>query len=158
MSFDSWELIDAAKTLVASEHSSESHCARAISTAYYAMFQHVCCSAAEIFVGGNSNELTRAKLHLMRSIQHKPLEKRLGMAQNRTNVFFQYEIVSFCNVFCTLQKMRHDADYNKFRTFTRNEANLEISRAECAMQEYDTVDKKHRTAFMVWAVIEKPKR
>jgi uncharacterized protein (UPF0332 family) len=156
MAFDSYGLLDVAKSLIEQECPPESHCARSISTIYYALFQHICCSASENIIGGADQYLTRAKSHLMRSISHNAILKRLTNAQN-PNYGFPIEVVDFCNIFCSLQKMRHDADYNKFREFTKEEVEFEEARARCAMEDYDGLARKHKKAFLVWAIIEKPR-
>ena len=61
MAYDSWGLLDASKSLVSETDASNSHVSRAISTAYYAIFQHVCCASADLLVGGGENYLTSAK-------------------------------------------------------------------------------------------------
>lgn len=155
MAFDSWGLLDAARALIAQDDPAPSHCSRSISTTYYAIFQHVCCSASELLIGGPDVELTRAKAHLMRSIPHKVLRKRLGLAQN-AGLDFPSELVSFANTFCTLQKHRHDADYDIGKVFSKADALSHIADADCSMTAYDTVLAKHRKAFIVWAILDRP--
>ena len=155
MAFDSWGLLGAAKALVLKEDAPPSHVARSVSTAYYALFQHVCCAAADLLIGGPDTELTRAEAHLMRSIPHRILKKRLGYAQN-SDFGFPAELVGFANVFCRLQQERHDADYDIAATFTRGDALDHISDAEAAMRNFDKVEEKHRKAFIVWAILDRP--
>lgn len=155
MAFDSWGLLDAARTLVGEDNPTPSHCARAISTTYYAVFQHICCSASALLIGGSDIELTRAKAHLMRSIPHKLLNRRLGRAQN-AGYEFPPGLVLFANTFCTLQKHRHDADYDIGEIFSKADALSHIADADCAMKTYDGVPEKHRKAFIVWAILDRP--
>jgi len=155
MAFDSWSLLDAARTLVAEDDPTPSHCARAISTTYYAIFQHLCCSASDLLIGGPDVELKRAKAHLMRSIPHKVLKKRLGYAQN-SDWGFPSDLVDFANTFCTLQKHRHDADYDVGSAFSKADVLSHIADAHCAMTAYDAESEKHRKAFIVWAILDKP--
>lgn len=157
MAFDSWGLLSAADALVMNEAASESHYARAVSTAYYAIFQHACCSAADLLLGGDDTELTNAKNHITRSISHRSLRARLGLAQKDSNGFDQ-RIVSFSNAFCTLQERRHDADYDVTIPFSRSDALTAIGDARNAMTAYDLVPEKHRKAFVVWAILDKPRR
>lgn len=155
MAFDSAGLIAAAKSLISDPSPSHAHIARSVSTAYYAIFQHTCCATAALLIGGNDGYLTRAKAHLMRSIGHKALNKRMGQAQT-TNLGFPRELKDYANTFCTMQKNRHDADYDTAKSFTKSDALNFITQIECAISEFDAVQKKHRLSFLVWAILDKP--
>ncbi len=157
MAFDSWGLLNAARGLVADEAASNSHCARAISTAYYAIFQHICSSSADLLIGGSDKELTRAKSHMMRSIGHKALMKRLESAQN-ASIGFHESLIGFANSFCILQVTRTHADYDATKPFSRADALTAILNATMWMSAYDQVPEKHRKAFVVWAILDKPRR
>ena len=154
MAYSSYELIAVAEGLINGPSPPNSHIARAISTAYYAIFHHIGHTACELFIGGPDDELRRAKVHLMRSIEHRDLAKRMGTAQG-SGMDFPKELVGFANSFCIMQKHRHDADYDTYREFTRPDAESLIADVRCKMLDFDKVSPKHRKAFLVWALLEK---
>lgn len=157
MASPSRELLLAARHLIDSDPLPAAQVSRAVSTAYYTIFEHVCSAASELLIGGNSEQyLTRAKGHLRRSIGHKALVARCRSAQNE-KYGFPEKIIKFANrLFATYEK-RIKADYDTYSTFTKLEAETIINEVENAIGLFDSTQKKHRIAFIVWAIIEKPK-
>ena len=157
MAFDSWGLLEVADSLISANDPSDSHIARAISTAYYAIFQHVCCAGAELLIGPEDDSMTRAKEHVRRSFGHKALCKRLGMAQNADHDFPE-NLVNFGTAFCQSRKKRESADYDVSKTFSKSDALDMLASVRCAMGGFDAVEEKHRRAFIVWALIDRRER
>jgi len=159
MNCDSSELVQLSEEMISVASPSSARVSRSISTSYYAMFHHVCGAACDLFLGtqDEENQLSRARSHLSRSIDHKILVRRLGLAQN-ADYEFPEPIVSFCNILCTSYKNRITADYDRNRDFSKSDAVKSCLDAKCAMENFDAVEEKHRRAFLMWALIEKPSR
>ena len=159
MNCDSGELLEVCDSLLAHQKTTEAHTGRAVSTAYYAIFHHVCCAAADLLIGGDEKFLTRAKMHLRRSIQHTELKNRMQYAHKAgKDLDFPEQLVKFANVFCELQKDRHQADYDPLVAFSKTDAQAKVEGAKNAIQEFDSVDEKDRRAFLVWMLLERPRQ
>ncbi|MEM6649377.1 MAG: hypothetical protein AAF603_03920 [Pseudomonadota bacterium] len=157
MSLASRDLLQVSQDLLAVKNLTDSHISRAVSTSYYAIFQHVCCAGGDLLTGNaNKNYLKRAKEHLQRSIDHKSLAKRCIEAQN-PKLEFPREIVEFCNALYTAQELRIQADYNTYRRISKIDATTLLGQVKDAMDGFDSLQKKHKIAFLIWALLEKRK-
>lgn len=159
MNCDSDDLLQVCDTLLNADKVTEAHTGRAVSTAYYAVFHHVCCSSANLLIGGDDTFLTRAKTHMRRSIQHTELKGRMQHAHKAgKDLNFPDKLVSFANTFCELQKDRHNADYDPLNQFSKADALAKVEGAKTAIRDFDSVDEKDRRAFLVWMLLERPKK
>lgn len=151
------QLIEVSRHLISVDGSTNAHIDRAVSTAYYAIFEHICCAASDLLIGKiHDDYLTRAKSHLRRSIGHTALAGRCKKAQS-PKYCFPPKIVKFANRLYVMQEKRHLADYDIYKTFTSVEAEELIDEVENALDIFDSTQKKHQIAFLVWAIIDKPK-
>lgn len=160
MRCESRDLLTVANDLLRVDSPSASHANRAVSTAYYALFHHLCCTAADEFIGNGEDVdepyLTRAKDHMIRSVSHKGLVKRMGKVQGQgTGVGFPQGIVDFANTFCDLYQRRIEADYDTFKPFSVPEAQTYVANAENAITEFSAEPKKHQKALLVWTILER---
>lgn len=149
------DLIDADKL----DDVTDAHVRRSISSTYFALFQHICCEASDLFLGVDDGELTRAKEHLRRSISHEQLANRCSKAyelrNNTGDYVFPDAIRNFANGIIQAKEKRHDADYSFRASFTKVDALLAAMEAGALMEDFDELEEKHRKAFMVWALINK---
>lgn len=152
------DLIDANKI----DEVTDAHVRRSISTTYFALFQHICCEASDLFLGTDDSELTRAKEHMRRSISHEQLAKRCSQAyelkDSAGNYVFPDEIRNMANGIVQAKEKRHDADYSFRASFTKVDALLATMEAGALMEDFDGLAKNHRKAFMVWALVNKNRK
>jgi len=151
------ELLDVAQELYEADNVTEAHIRRSISTTYYAIFQYFCNSVSSEFLG-DDEDLSRAKEHLKRSIQHKPLVNRCHIANSnrykKSNLEFPEEVRSFAFAICSAQSQRELADYDTNYQFEKKDAELLHQQVSTAIDDFEKIDAKHRKAFYVWALIE----
>lgn len=150
MSAGSRDLLAVCQTLLDSKNQTDAHKCRAISTAYYALFNHVLDDATELLIGDKHGTLLRAKEHLKRSLSHKDLKLRCKSVSIERD--FPQPLADFSSALVELQAKRHCADYEKNTVFSTSEAIALVSRAKAAMNKYDRVRRKHRVAFCVWVL------
>lgn len=134
---------------------------RAISTAYYAVFHFLIEEATKHIAGVRTSE-ANLRAFIARGISHGGMkavcksvssgswpgvvEQRIGKgkigapAQPLRNV---------AAAFVNLQELRHSADYDPLRRFSRADAIIEVGRAKALMQDWDNVpDGDERTFFL----------
>lgn len=118
---------------------------RAISTAYYAMFQALAENNANMLIGV-SNELRNPPewVRTYRALDHgRARSQVIGSTINQ----FPDTILDFAETFIYLQELRHDADYNPLSVFTRSETTAAISRAAAAVERFIDTAARNRRAF-----------
>jgi uncharacterized protein (UPF0332 family) len=141
------------------EHSpTGSDCNRAVSTAYYAVFDFLCTLIADRLAGEERQASPSSELWIefYRSVDHVALRDALLRQSDLmilTGDLFS-EILSLGSAFNKIQQARHDADYNQGRVFEPAEASqlvYEASRAiEFARSTFD--QKPLRLAYLLQAV------
>jgi uncharacterized protein (UPF0332 family) len=135
------ELIETAKKLLSnsgSKQPSVSDCNRAVSTAYYAVFDCLCSTIADRISGGalETHPMQDDWLRLFRSIDHKKLRDALVSVKGRAVATWSgYADIS--SIFNKLQEAREEADYNHGRLFDHDEASQLLFEAEICIFEVD---------------------
>jgi uncharacterized protein (UPF0332 family) len=103
------------------------HLRRATSTAYYALFHHVCEAAASLFVGRDVAAM-EAYRGFYRAFDHARMRSACeGFTRDRsadTNLRF------FADTFLRLQGLRHLADYDPSVSFTGRDLKALVIEAE----------------------------
>lgn len=124
---------------------------RAISTAYYAVFHTLARNCADQLIGAG-RQSDPAWLQVYRSLEH-------GFAKNAcqqsAKLGFPSDIVSFCNVFVTLQEERHRADYDPQAKYSRAQALLMISDAKQAAAALKRAPRGDRRALAVLVLLKR---
>ena len=126
---------------------------RAVSTTYYAMFDALCRTCADSFVGGKGADRdTDAWLQVYRSVDHGQAKQR---SKNQEGLAaFPTAVRVFAEIFCDLQIQRHEADYNPMARFHRNDVLNLIDIATTALRDFNRVPVKDRRAFAVWIAVK----
>jgi hypothetical protein len=127
---------------------------RAISTAYYALFHHLCFGFSSVVLRPSPMSFTRAWLQAYRYPDHGPAKQRCAAAAKEPT--FPVEVIKFAVAFVRLQGERIDADYNPERIFTAAEASGLVLTAEQAILDFDRVPAEHQRAFLLFVGL-KPK-
>ena len=124
---------------------------RAISSAYYALFQLLVDAASRQLVSGLDN--TRLRHRVARSFRHNEMKNTCkDVAQWRANnppkrfaglldAQPTAEWVRVAEAFVELQQARHNADYNVETKFSRDDVVTLIRTADRAFEAFDALDK-----------------
>ena len=133
---------------------------RAISTAYYALFDALASAAADLFVGSSASARRNpAWVHTYRSLQHgfaKNQCARILAGQNyqqpQNIPILDQRILSFAEAFSTMQESRLDADYNPAGTYYRSLVQILIGSAEQALSGFMKAPRDDRRAFVAFVM------
>jgi uncharacterized protein (UPF0332 family) len=133
---------------------------RAISDAYYALFHMLISEASSLFVRDTrlANRINRAYSHadmdeVSRSFAQGKWPKTFDPVRGSFAVPASLRAVA--QAFADLQQVRHDADYNLARAFTRNEARTAIAQAKQAFRDWqgvrrDDLARVYLACFLNW--------
>ena len=96
---------------------------KALSTAYYALFDALASTAADAFVGSSSTvRKSQLWVQTYRSLDHGAARTQCNRALAGQNApAFNSAILTFADSIVTMQGLRLDADYNPLRTFSRSD-------------------------------------
>lgn len=119
---------------------------RAISTAYYAMFDAFARNGADLLVGVTASIPHKAWTQTYRALDHGAAKQACG--QLRT-LGFPPNLCDCGETFVQLQEARHKADYDPHHRVTRTEALAAIQAAEAAIKGLVASDRRDRKAFAV---------
>ena len=149
------DLIETAKILLTSNTRKPTSvsCRRAVSACYYALFHCIAKECANLLIGGTgadrSNEAWR---QVYRALEHNHAK---GQCEKVSGKGFPQEIEDFASAFVTMQKKRHDADYDPFARFVKSSVQTDILLAEGAVNSLMSAPKKDRRAFCAWVLLKK---
>jgi uncharacterized protein (UPF0332 family) len=125
---------------------------RAISTAYYALFDELARDAANLLVGVGVARADKAWTQTYRALDHSAAKKACG--QLRT-LGFPPELCECGDMFVQLQQARHDADYDPDHRVSRAEALNAIQSAATAIQKLAASSRRDRKAFAVQLLLKR---
>ena len=123
---------------------------RAVSTAYYALFLHLCDATSNLMVGTLRPEPGRrvAWQRMYRVLQHAPTRNK---CRNRNEVQqFSAGIRAFANRLVIAQEARHDADYDPFSKYSRQQVLDIITEARDAVEAFDAAPRQERLHFIAY--------
>ncbi|MFM9976090.1 MAG: hypothetical protein ACKVON_16140 [Beijerinckiaceae bacterium] len=146
----------AARKLLA-EPCTQAEIRRAASTAYYAMFHHLCACFAEIVLHPAHADFSRARLQAYRFLEHGTAKARCLEARASARQF-PAGIVQFSETFVKLQERRLEADYDPAIVIVRGAAEILVNNAEAAIAAFDREAPEHRRAFAIFAALKQKGR
>ena len=123
---------------------------RAVSTAYYALFLHLCDSAANLMVGSLRPEPGRraAWQRMYRALQHGATRNK---CQNRNEVQqFPSGIQDFAETLIKAQRERHNADYDPFSRYTRQQVLNLVAKTYDAIEAFNATPRNERLHFIAY--------
>lgn len=144
---------------------------RAISTAYYAAFHFLIEEATKHLAGVRATE-ANLRAFIARGITHSGMkavcksvgsgswpgvvEQRIGKGKLAAPSPLLKNVAA---AFVNLQELRHSADYDPLRRFSRADAIIEVGRAKALIHDWDSVpDGDERTFFLYLMVVAAPRR
>jgi hypothetical protein len=148
-------LIDVANALVGAQKGrpKQAFLCRAVSSVYYALFHTIAGCCADCLIGGkNSERSTPAWKQVYRSLEHGHAR---GQCVNAEKIrLFPRAIQDFANLFATMQKKRHQADYDPLERLDRSSVLLDIAQAKLAIADFNAVPLKDKRAFAVLMLLK----
>ena len=127
---------------------------RAVSTAYYALFQAIAKDAADMIAGVGQNRPEKAWVQTYRSLQHSAARLACGSVRDRG---FPQPLITTADTFVKLQVLRHSSDYDPEYRVTRLEVLQVIDLAENAIRFIKSCPRRDRLAFAVLLLFPKPR-
>lgn len=149
------DFIKSAEDLLATHKNrpSEVNLRRATSAAYYALFHTLARAVANLFIGGTGAARSRgAWRQLYRSLDHRIVKEACNRGnRNSRPVLLRFPVAlqDFANAIVTMQKKRHDADYDPYAKFTKSEVKADIALVKQAITDFEAQSTKDRRAFCV---------
>ena len=131
---------------------SDAEIRRAVSTAYYALFHHLCASFSEVVIHPPGAEFDRARLQAYRYLDHGPAKIRCIEVRS-TGRNFPPGIVQFAIAFIELQEKRLEADYDPAARFEAAIVSNLIDNAERAITAHDSESPENRRAFAIFTAL-----
>ncbi len=128
---------------------------RAVSTAYYALFHFLIDSTCKHLLGSGAGRrqlrelASRAFVHGKMQSLCKEFTKTIPQSELLKPLWLRHgvpacvEIKELAEIFCDLQRDRHEADYNVSKRITREDAKVACLRAKEAMALWLLVEKRH---------------
>jgi hypothetical protein len=136
------ELIKTARRILgaAKRKPSQADLRRAVSTAYYAMFDALARSCAEEIVGRSPTKRSTPEwARVYRALEHGKSKKALGELKDGTGAPAGVDLsaLGFCETLETLRLRRHEADYNPIPLkLKRVDVSALIDLAEAAIADF----------------------
>ena len=126
--------------------------ARAVSTAYYAVFHALANCCADRLAGATpASRSRRAWRQTYTSPEHRTVRNR---CENRNVVLrFPEDIQKFADIFATLQREREAADYESDWTHSRFRADELVEEARQAVRYLDSADASDQRAFALYVLM-----
>lgn len=127
---------------------------RAVSAAYYAMFHALALCCADLLAGGSpSHRDPEAWRQTYRALDH-------GLARSQCDNHtamrrFPPEIRKFGEVFVAMQRVRQEADYDPYITYSRSQVIGFIYQVSETIAEFNAADRGPRRAFSLYVLFRR---
>ncbi|GIU66293.1 hypothetical protein [Candidatus Phycosocius spiralis] len=152
------DLIKSASRLVGGERGrpKASDCNRAVSTAYYAVFDHLCRSVANRIVPleRDNSMPSETWINVYRSIDHVRVKANFEAISRSSNRNRSDHYSNFALTFITLQNARKEADYLPTKEYGKTEAETLIDQAKRAIYNLDHITKHEVSEIVVGLVVK----
>jgi hypothetical protein len=125
---------------------------RSVSTAYYAIFHHLCQRHCDLLVADDT--LGAARYQAYRSVDHSNA-KAACQECRATGKGFPRGVIHYAETFIRLQDLRHDADYDPTAQFNINHAHALINDCTKAIAAFDAEPERHRRAFVLFVALRR---
>jgi hypothetical protein len=149
-------MVATARKLLA-DNPSDSDLRRAASTAYYALFHHLCDSFSSIVLHPEGEEFVRARQQTYRYIDHRTARRSCEEARYPARNF-PAGIVRFAETFIGLQRLRLEADYDPAAIFNEESVRISVDEAERAIAAYASESIEAQRAFAIFVALRAKSR
>jgi hypothetical protein len=150
------DLLDAAKHLAdfGKGKPRQAYLKRAVSTTYYAMFHCLARTCADLMIGGTGAQRSLpAWAQVYRALDHGTAKNVCSNPQLISQL--PRQIQDFANSFVTMQKKRHDADYDPQWTVYKSAVLFDVGAVEAVIDDFEVVPKKDRRAFAAAVLLKR---
>ena len=121
---------------------------RAVSATYYAMFHALALCGANMLAGTTrANRSQPAWRQTYRALEHGPARNQCS--NTAVMARFPQEIQDFGELFTSMQRLRHYADYDPEARFTRDRVLQLIDETARIIDRFDNVSTQDRRAFAI---------
>lgn len=149
------DLLKTAELLLSAEKNRPTEAAlrRAVSSCYYALFHFLARECADLLIGGRGAARSlEAWRQVYRALDHGEVRSK---CKNTTILKkFPHAIQRFAGNFIELQKKRHDADYDPFARFAKDDVEQMILLAKEMMEKFRAVPVSDRRAFCAYLLFK----
>ncbi|OYU50689.1 MAG: hypothetical protein CFE27_15825 [Alphaproteobacteria bacterium PA1] len=139
----SHQLIGSAQRLLGGKRGrpQSSDCNRAVSTAYYALFDHLCRLVANRIITSPEGASVTSKtwVEVYRSVDHGKAQTLMGRLSRGPDGTESDHLIKFASAFIALQNARNEADYVPTKEFGKIDAEILINQAKSAILHLDCV-------------------
>ncbi len=126
---------------------------RAVSAAYYAMFNALCKSNADALVGVSpTGQDAQLWLDTFRALQHNVAKNRLAQYASARQ---EPALLNFAQTFGKLQEQRITADYDPTVNFTRSHVASFIDEAETATSAFREISAQRRRSLALHLLVRR---
>ena len=126
---------------------------RAVSAAYYAMFNALCQSNADVLVGiSSTGQDAQLWLDTFRALQHNVAKNRLEQYANTSR---DPVLRTFARAFGKLQEQRITADYDPTADFLRSQVFWLIDEAETATSAFQNLPARTRRTLALHLLVRR---
>jgi hypothetical protein len=125
---------------------------RAVSTAYYALFEALARECADSLVGTGRARGTSTWGQVYRALEHGFAKNACSQAKNLS---LPASIVASADTFTALQEQRHQADYDPTARFSRADVIDLINSAETAIRSLRSATRVERRDFAVLVLLRR---
>jgi len=160
------DLLDIAQSLLETSQTGrgrprQEYLRRAVSSVYYALFHCLAEQCADNFIGTmrGAEQTKSAWKQVYRSLNHniaKEACKELLKQNYRQK--FPMAAQTYAQFFIDMQRKRHDADYDPFELFTKDDVSGMIAAIKQVIEAFENLPAKHRRAFSAFVLLGKPRR
>ena len=126
---------------------------RAVSTAYYALFQAMAKDAADLLIGIAGSRPSEMWVRTYRALQHG--DAKNGCIQVQNSADSPSALARCAKAFIVLQEQRHRADYDPTLRLLRTDALGAIKLAEDAVRDLRAAGRDERKAFAAQLLFRK---
>jgi hypothetical protein len=127
---------------------------RAVSTSYYAMFHCLAKNCADLLIGSTGAQRSEdAWAQVYRALDHGAARNLCSNGQ--TMAAYPAQIRTFANLFVTMQKKRHDADYDPQCSVIKSTVLTDISTVEAIIADFSAAPSAARRAFAAAVLLKK---
>lgn len=132
-----------------------SDCNRAVSTAYYAVFDHLCKLVANRIAPPEDKNSAASEtwINVYRSIDHVKVKVLCETISRSTDRIESVHFNNFASAYILLQNARKEADYLPTKDYDRNEAETLINLAKSAIVHLDSLTKAEVSEIVVGLVV-----
>ena len=130
---------------------------RALSTGYYVLFHILARNCADMMIGQTKAKRSKpAWVEVYRALNHGTTKS--ACSQNKMIGKFPAEIQDFAHEFVSMQKKRHNADYDPYYRVSKSEVLTDLAKITNVIDTFSATDVINKRAFAAYVLFYDRKR